>query len=137
MSDGKITPLHGWGIAVMRVVVGIVFLMHGGQKLFIWGFGGVAAFLGQVGVPAPMLAGVVVTLVEFLGGLALFLGLFTRWFAIPLAIDMAVAILTVHLANGFFLPKGFEYPLTLFAANVALALLGSGEVSVDNLLAGR
>ncbi len=49
MGDGKLTPLHGWGIAVMRVVVGIVFLMHGGQKLFVWGFGRVAAFLGQVG----------------------------------------------------------------------------------------
>ncbi len=81
-----------------------------------------------------MLAGVIVTLVEFLGGLALFLGLFTRWFAIPLAIDMLVAILTVHLPNGFFLPDGFEYPLTLLAANVALALLGSGEASVERFL---
>jgi len=137
MKTGGITPLQGWGIAIMRAVVGIVFLMHGGQKLFVWGFGGVAAFMGQVGIPAPMLAAVVVTLVEFVGGLAFLLGLFTRWFAIPLAIDMLVAIFAVHLRGGFFLPNGYEFALTLLAANMALAWLGSGEVSVDNLLAGR
>ncbi len=134
MSNDVLTPLQKWGITAIRVVVGVVFLMHGGQKLFIWGFSGVAAFLGQLGIPAPMLASIIVTLVEFLGGLALFLGLFTRWVAILLAIDMAVAILTVHLPNGFFLPEGFEYPLTLLAANVSLALLGSGEASVDRFL---
>ena len=137
MNTSGFTPLHGWGITIMRVVVGIIFLAHGGQKLFIWGFGGVTAFMGRVGVPVPMLAGIVVTLVEFLGGLALLLGLFTRWFAIPLAIDMSVAILAVHLRGGFFLPNGYEFALTLLAANVALALLGSGGKSVDNLLAGR
>lgn len=134
MNSNGLTQLQGWGITVLRVVVGIVFLVHGGQKLFVWGFGGVAGFLGQVGIPAPMLAAVVVTLVELLGGLALLLGLFTRWAAIPLAINMAVAILTVHLQAGFFLPNGYEFALTLLAANVALALLGGGEASVDRLL---
>ncbi len=81
-----------------------------------------------------MVAGVVVTLIELLGGLALLLGLFTRWIAIPLAIDMLVAILAVHLRGGFFLPDGYEFALTLLAANVALALMGSGEASVDRLL---
>lgn len=137
MNADGLTQIQGWGITVLRVVVGIVFLMHGGQKLFVWGFGGVAGFLGQVGIPAPMLAAVIVTLVEFLGGLALLLGLFTRWAAIPLAIDTLVAILAVHLKAGFFLPNGYEFALTLLAANVALALLGSGEASVDRLLTKR
>ncbi|OGB89468.1 MAG: hypothetical protein A3G35_09460 [candidate division NC10 bacterium RIFCSPLOWO2_12_FULL_66_18] len=137
MNANGLTQIQGWGITVLRVVVGIVFLAHGGQKLFVWGFGGVAGFLGQVGIPAPMLAAVVVTLVEFLGGLALLLGLFTRWAAIPLAINMAVAILTVHLRAGFFLPNGYEFALTLLAANVALILLGSGEASLDSLLGKR
>ncbi len=136
MNASGFTPLQGWGITILRVVVGIVFLAHGGQKLFVWGFAGVAAFMAKVGIPAPMLAAVVVTLVEFLGGLALLLGLFTRWAAIPLAINMAVAILTVHLPAGFFLPNGYEFALTLLAANVALAFLGSGEASADTLLAG-
>jgi putative oxidoreductase len=135
-SDGLTSP-QGWGITLLRVVVGIVFLMHGGQKLFVLGFGGVAGFLGQLGIPAPMLAAVVVTAVEFLGGLALLLGLCARWAAIPLAINMLVAILTVHLRAGFFLPDGYEFALTLLAANVALALLGSGEASVDRLLEKR
>jgi putative oxidoreductase len=137
MNSNGLTQLQGWGITVLRVVVGIVFLAHGGQKLFVWGFGGVAGFLGQVGIPAPMLAAVVVTLVELLGGLAILLGLFARWAAIPLAINMAVAILTVHLRAGFFLPNGYEFALTLLAANVALSLLGSGEASVDRLLEKR
>lgn len=135
-NDGLTSP-QGWGTTVLRVVVGIVFLMHGGQKLFVLGFGAVAGFLEQLGIPAPMLAAVVVTAVEFLGGVALLLGLFARWAAIPLAINMLVAILTVHLRAGFFLPDGYEFALTLLAANLALALLGSGEASVDRLLEKR
>jgi uncharacterized membrane protein YphA (DoxX/SURF4 family) len=50
---------------------------------------------------------------------------------------MLVAILTVHLPNGFFLPKGYEYPLTLLLANLALVFLGPGEASVDALLFSR
>jgi putative oxidoreductase len=76
-------------------------------------------------------------LVEFVGGLALLLGLFTRWAAIPLAIDMLVAMLTVHLKAGFFLPNGYKFVLTLLAANVALALLGSGEASLERIFRQR
>lgn len=137
MNVNALTRLQGWGITVLRVVVGMVFLVHGGQKLFVFGFGGVAAFLGQVGIPAPGLAAVILTAVESLGGLALLLGLFTRWAAIPLAIVMLVAILAVHLKAGFFLPDGYEFALTLLGANVALALLGSGEASVDGVLEKR
>ncbi|MBI3695974.1 MAG: DoxX family protein [Acidobacteria bacterium] len=120
-----------WGLAILRVIVGIVFLVHGGQKLFVYGFGGVAGFLGTLGIPAPMLSAVVVTSVEFLGGLALVLGLFTRWAALALAVNMLVAILTAHLQAGFFTPKGYEYALSLLGASVALALTGPGAVAVD------
>ena len=134
MKAEGFTHLESWGITILRVVVGIVFLAHGGQKLFVWGFGNVAGFFAQVGIPAPMLTAVVVTMVEFLGGLALLLGLFTRWAAIPLAVNMLGAFLTVHAKGGFFLPNGFEFVLTLLAANVALGFLGSGAASVDGLL---
>ena len=137
METSGLTQLQGWGITALRVVVGIVFLVHGGQKLFVFGFGGVANFMGQVGIPAPMLAAVVPTAVELLGGVALVLGLFTRWAAIPLAFSMLVAIVAVHLRAGFFLHDGYEFALTLLAANVALALLGSGEASLGRLLERR
>ena len=131
------TDRTGTGLAVLRVVVGIVFLMHGGQKLFIYGFHNVGGFMQQLGIPLPQVAGVVVTLVEFLGGLALLLGLFTRWAALLIACDMLVAVAVVHLRGGFFLPKGFEYALTLLAASIALALTGPGAAALDTLLGRR
>ena len=72
----------------------------------------------------------VVTLVEFFGGLALVLGLFTRWAAVLIACDMLVAVTVVHLRGGFFLPKGFEYALTMLAASIALALAGPGAAAL-------
>jgi putative oxidoreductase len=132
----EVAQMQGWGLAVPRVVVGIVFLIHGFQKLFLMGFGGVAEFLGSLGVPAPGLFAVIVTLVEFLGGLALIVGLFTRVAAILLAVDMLVAILTVHLPGGFFLTGG-DLPLVLLAVCVGLAVGGAGEASLDRLLAAR
>ncbi len=134
MSGDAFKRWQGWGVTILRVAVGIVFVAHGGQKLFVLGFGNVAGFMGKIGIPAPMLAAIIVTLVEFLGGLALILGSFTRWAAALLAIDMLVAIPAVHLKAGFFLPAGFEFALTLFAANLALLLLGAGEASVDRVL---
>jgi putative oxidoreductase len=107
MEAEGVARMQGWGLAILRVVVGIVFLVHGFQKLFLMGFDGVAGVMGSLGVPAPGLFAVIVTLVELLGGLALILGLFTRLAAIPLAVDMLVATLTVHLPNGFsVLPNG-------------------------------
>lgn len=126
-----------WGMTVLRIVVGIVFLMHGGQKLFIYGFHNVAGAMQQMGIPLPMLSAVVVTIVEFFGGLGLVLGLFTRWAATLIAIEMLVAVLAVHLRGGFFSPRGFEYPLSLLAANIALALGGPSAAALDAVLARR
>lgn len=131
------TSLARWGMLPLRLVAGSVFMMHGGQKLFVLGLGGTAGVMTQLGIPAPMAAAAVVTAVEFLGGLALLLGLLTRWVALALTVDMLMAILVVHLQGGFFLPNGFEFALTLLGATVTLALLGSGEGSADSALAQR
>jgi putative oxidoreductase len=126
-----VAPMAGWGMVPLRVVVGLAFLMHGGQKLFVFGFAGVAGFFGSLGIPAPMVAAVVVTLVEFLGGIALVLGLYARWAALLLAIEMIVAILVVHLRKGFFLPDGMEFPLVLLGASLTILLAGPGPMSID------
>ncbi len=138
MDAQRVAGARGWGLTVLRIVVGIVFLVHGLQKLLVMGFGGVAGFFGSLGVPAPGLFAVLVTLVEVLGGLALIVGLLTRLAAILLALDMLVAILTVHLPNGFFVNNGgYEFPLVLLASCVALAVAGAGEAALDGLLAAR
>ena len=121
------------GLAILRIVVGIVFLAHGYQKLFNFGFHGVGGMLGHMGVPLPMLFAVILTLVEFVGGILLVTGLATRIPAALLAIDMIVAILLVHLKHGFFNPAGFEFPLTLLAATVCLVLAGGGAASLKKL----
>ena len=121
----------GWGVVPLRAVVGVVFVVHGTQKLFGFGLAGTAGFLGSLGIPLPTVAGVVVIAVELLGGLALLLGAGTRIVAAALAADMLVAMLTVHVRGGFFVPGGIEFVLTLFGACLTLAGLGAGPWSVD------
>ena len=127
-------PLQAWGVTVLRVIIGAVFLVHGLQKLFVTGMTGVAGYMNQMGLPLPMTAAVAVTAIEVVCGLALIAGFLTRWAAIPLAIEMLVAGAVVHWSAGFFLPNGYEFALTLLASCAALSLLGPGVYALDNIL---
>ena len=124
-------------LAILRVVLGVTFILHGGQKLFVFGFAGVSGAFAQMGIPAPGLLGPFVAFVEFFGGIAILLGLLTRLAALGIGATMVVAILTVHLKNGFFAPTGFEFPLSLLASAIALVITGAGDFSLDALIGKR
>jgi putative oxidoreductase len=126
-----------WGITILRVMVGIVFLAHGGQKVFVYGLSGVSGAFGQMGIPMPAVMGPFVALLELVGGAILIVGLLTQWVAILFAIEMAVAVLKVHLSGGFFLPRGFEFALMMFAASCAIALEGPGAASLDGIISKK
>lgn len=123
-------------ILVLRAAVGVVFIMHGAQKLFGafggGGIGGTEQFFGSLGLQPATFWAWLVALVEFGGGLALAIGLLSRWVGLLLAIDMAVAGIVVHLQNGFFVSNGgVELVLILFAASLFFVANGGGKLSVD------
>ena len=127
--------MYDAALAIIRVIVGIVFVAHGWQKLN--GLDGTTGFFTSLGIPAAGVMAVIVTFVELVGGLALIAGLATRLFAPLLAITMLVALLTFHLQNGFYASNGgYEFVLVLLAASVGFALAGAGRLSVDNQLFG-
>ncbi len=125
------------GLALLRIVTGSVFAVHGGQKLFVYGFAGVTGAFEGMGIPMASIAGPAVALLEFFGGLALIAGLLVRPIAAGLAADMLGAVLLVHWPSGFFLPNGYEFVGLLFGAAAALSLVGAGAWSVDAVIARK
>jgi len=134
--------MQSYGPVVLRVSVGAVFIAHGAQKLFgLWGgpgLNGTTAMLTSLGLPYAQPLAILLAVVELGGGILLALGGLTRWVALALAIDMAVAIWKVHFRNGFFLSEhaarggGAEYAMVLLAALVCLMLVGPGALSIDH-----
>jgi putative oxidoreductase len=137
MTEPTTSPAAAWGLFPLRAVVGIVFLMHGGQKFFVYGVEGTTNAMSQMGIPLPAVSAVLVGLVELVGGAALITGLWTRWAALLLVADMAVAILAVRLRGGFFAPQGFEFEMTLLGAALTLALIGPGRGPLDRFLSQK
>lgn len=123
----------GWGILPLRLVVGLVFAMHGGAKLFVMGVAGTTGAMTHMGIPLPAVAAWIAIIVEFLGGLAIFFGVWARIPALLLAIEMLIVILAVKLHGGFFSPGGIEFELTLLAGALTIAALGTGPASLDRV----
>ena len=125
------------GIALVRIITGIIFLAHGYQKFFVYGLAGATNAFTQMGVPAPSITAPLVAIVELGGGIALILGLLTRLAALALAIDMFVAVVLVRLKGGFFAPNGAEFEIILCVASIALVIAGAGALSIDEAIARR
>ena len=122
------------GLAVLRAVVGTVFVAHGLQKLLVFGIDGLTAGFTQMGIPGAAIAAPLVMVAEIAGGLALLAGALTRVAGGGLALVMLGAIGFAHLSAGFFNPNGIEFPLALFGATALTMLAGAGKFSVDSLI---
>jgi putative oxidoreductase len=123
------------GLLVLRVVTGVIMIVHGWQKFFVDGIGGVSAFFASMGIPAAGAGAVAVATIELVGGLLLLAGLGTRIVGALFAAAMIGAIVFVHVANGFLAAGGgYEFVLLLAGVGVALALTGGGRFSVDALI---
>ncbi|MEX5269916.1 DoxX family protein [Kocuria sabuli] len=126
------------GLAVLRVVLGITFLLHGWQKFTEWTIAGTQASFAEMGVPLAEVAAPAVAVLELAGGALLVLGLATRVVAVLLALVMLGALVLVHLSAGFFVADGgIELVLLLAAASLLFALAGAGRWSVDHLIAAK
>jgi putative oxidoreductase len=129
---------------ILRVLLGVVFLPHGLQKVLGlfggYGFTGTMGFFtGTLGIPA-LFAFLAIT-AEFLGSLGLITGLFTRVAALGIGVMISVAALMLHVQNGFFMNwfgnqkgEGFEYHILAAAIAAALAIKGGGKWSLDRVL---
>lgn len=121
---------------IPRVIIGLLFMGHGLQKLLGWfgggGIGGTAGFFEKLGIyPAGPWA-VIAGLGELLGGLALALGFATPIAAALLSVVMLTAIAFVHLPNGLWVARGgVEYPLVVIAVSAFFGLAGAGQYALD------
>ncbi len=121
---------YAYGLLVLRVVAGVIFIAHGYLKAFKMGMGGTVGFMTHLGIPAANLAAWFSVLAELLGGTGLILGVFTLPFGIALTIDMLGAIWFAKRGGGLFAPKGFELELLLLASALCIALTGPGPISL-------
>ncbi|HEY3321081.1 MAG TPA: DoxX family protein [Planctomycetota bacterium] len=128
-----------WSDVPLRAVLAATFILHGSEKLF-GGVNGFAGMLTKMGVPAPGVMAWVVVIAEFGGGIALALGLLTRLAALGLMVNMAVAIATIHIHQGFQMhavnnqPAGWEWQAALFCMALCLFMRGAGPLSLDRLI---
>lgn len=124
-------------ILALRLAMGVVFTYHGWLKLD--DVSGFAGFVDSLGIPAPTLMAYVVTYLELLGGIALIIGLATRYVAALFVIEMVFTTVLVKLDVGLIATEGVgaELDILLLAIALSLVLTGAGRWSVDALIMGR
>jgi putative oxidoreductase len=127
--------MRDWMTLPLRGVLGIVFIAHGLQKAAgLFGGPGIEGFsemISKLGFAPPIFWAYLVAYIEFLGGICLLIGAFTRIASGLLFIVMLVAMLKLHLSNGFFLMQGgYEYTLVIMGACLSLIIQGGGKLSL-------
>lgn len=132
-----------YAILALRLVLGLVILPHGAQKVLAWfgggGIGGTMAYFSSLGIPAPL--GALAILAESVGALLLVIGLAGRVAAFGVGAVMLTAAILVHRPYGFFVNwfgtqpgEGFEYHLLALGIAAAILIKGSGAYSLDRML---
>ena len=126
----RLQPL---ALFLVRLALGAIMVAHGYHKVF----GGLhhhAQFVASLGLPA--WSAYLSSFTEFLGGLLVLAGLFTRVAAFAIFVDLAVAIWKVHLHNGLSGNGGYEFPLAVAMLALTLVFFGAGPIAMDHILRG-
>ena len=129
MSDSRTAP---YAALLLRVALGLFFLAHGLTKVLVFTVPGTVKFFNSIGYPS--FVAYLVLIAELGGGLALIIGLWTRWIALVLFIEM-LGVILYHWPNGWvFTSKGggWEYPVMWAVALLVLALLGDGPYALSD-----
>ena len=124
--------MESYGATVLRVFLGVIYIMHAYLALFVFGPSGMVSYQTARGIPFPEIGTWYLIIVHGLGGLCLVLGVFVRVAALANIPVMAGALFFVHLKQGFFMGKesGYEYALLVLGATIAQALLGAGAFTL-------
>lgn len=127
------------GLLMIRLVIGVLFIGHGAQKLFGWfgGYGlkGTGGWFDSIGMKPGVTMALLAGLTELLGGILFTLGLLTPLAGIMIAGTMLMAIIKVHAPNGLWsTANGYEYNLTLLVVAIGMALIGPGRYALDAFL---
>lgn len=135
-----LTTRAGYGLTVLRIIVGIIFIAHGSQKLFgaFGGYGleGTGQWMESIGLTPGYLMALLSGSAEFFGGVAVLIGLLARPAAVVLIGLLLVAIFSVHISNGLFMSNnGYEFALALLGGSIAILFEGAGKLSVDRVIA--
>jgi putative oxidoreductase len=138
----KITSTSAPGVVLLiRLVIGAVFLSEGIQKFLFLADLGVGRF-AKIGIPSPEMMAPFVGVVEIICGALILLGLLTRLAAIPLIIDMLVAISTTKIPmlfkSGFWaMAHEARVDYAMLLGSIFLLVVGSGRWSADARLGAR
>ena len=139
MLDRFVPPqAKDYALLIARLVIGIVFIAHGVQKLTEGGVGGTAKGFAMMGIPAPTLSALYAIVVEVGGGVLLLAGALVPLVSVLIILDMAGAFWFVHASKGFFSQTGgYEYVLVLAIVCLVFLATGSGRFGLDAVFARR